>query len=382
MNICFLSLNSYPLLTNSNLGYAGGAEVEQVILGKQLNKLGHKVSFITYKHSKNKIENKDGIQIISTYSREKAQEIDFIQKYKLIFSALKRTGADLYFHEAGSTGILPLFCSLHKKKFIHRIASDATVLSKSLAGNYSFKNNLFDIIEMKSADAVISQSKFQQKILFERFKIQSILIKNGLLLPKVISNEHVPSKILWIGSLSLIKNPIIFLELAKAIPQAKFEMIGGRGYPPYLFDKIEIEAKKVANLKFHGFIPHTMVNNYFRDASIFVNTSTTEGFPNTFIEAWGHKIPIVSLNIDPDKVIQNKKLGYKSGTFKKLVSDVTALIENEKLRRTMGENARSYVEKEHDIKQIAKMYMHVFEKVISNQKKEKPNNKSFMRRNE
>lgn len=109
-------------------------------------------------------------------------------------------------------------------------------------------------------------------------------------------------------------------------------MVGGRGEPPQLYDEIGAAVPKLPNLKFFGFIPYHKVNEFFRRASVFVNTSSVEGFPNTFIQAWDHYIPVVSLNVDPDNIIQNEKVGFLSGTLKKLVS----IINNNKLKTFVG----------------------------------------------
>ena len=89
MKICFLCLNSYPTLTGKNLGYAGGAEVEQVHLAKELVAHGYAVCFVTYCHGRNQIENVGGIEVMKTYDREKSSEISVLLKYKSIRSALK-----------------------------------------------------------------------------------------------------------------------------------------------------------------------------------------------------------------------------------------------------------------------------------------------------
>ncbi len=102
------------------------------------------------------------------------------------------------------------------------------------------------------------------------------------------------------------------------------------------------------------------MNKYFDNASIFVNTSSVEGLPNTFMEAWSHYVPTVSLNVNPDEIISKLKLGFHSKTFDQLVRDVKALLKDEQLRKQMGNNARQYAEQEHDITKIADEYIEVF----------------------
>lgn len=363
LKICFLSLGSYPTLTGRNLGYAGGAEVEQAHLGTELVTQGYDICFVTYSYGQNPNENVNGIEIIKTYDCEKSSEINVFFKYKSIWHALKKANANIYFHESGSAGVLPLFCYVNRKKFVYRIPSDAIVLNKSLSKNYSFSTKIVDVLETKRADVVVAQSYFQKRILKERFGVASFVIKNGLLIPQVNREKQEPPIVLWVGSISSIKRPHLFIELAKSIPSAHFEIIGGRGEPHQLHDEIKAVAQKLSNLKFYGFIPYNKVNEYFRRGSIFVNTSIMEGFPNTFIQAWAHYIPVVSLKVDPDNIIQNEKLGFFSDTFKQLVSDVNTLLEDEKLRRTMGENARKYVEREHDIRKNVKKYIKIFEEI-------------------
>ena len=75
--------------------------------------------------------------------------------------------------------------------------------------------------------------------------------------------------------------------------------------------------------------------------------------------------PVITLNCDPDDIIKKYKLGFHSGSFKKLVEDVRYLLENEDVRRDMGKNARKYVLKNHDIEKIGKQYLDVFKKLSS-----------------
>jgi glycosyltransferase involved in cell wall biosynthesis len=360
MKICFLSLSSYPILTNKNLGYAGGAEVQQVLLGRELVTRGYQVCFVTYGHGQDQIESIDGIEVIKTYEREKAHQISITLKYASIWSSLKKADADIYFHSSGATGVLPLFCRLNKKKHVYRIPSDAVVLSKSISGSYDFIGKIADIIEIKSADIIVAQSNFQKRILKERFGVESVLIKNGLPLHYVNPEKPNPPVVLWVGSISYQKRPDLFVKLAKSIPNAYFEMVGGKTKDWQLYEKIKREEKTLSNFRFHGFVPYHEIDKYFRRASIFVSTSSIEGFPNTFLQAWANYTPVVSLNVNPDGIIRKYKLGFCSKTFTHLILDVTKLLECEELRKKMGENGRRYVEKEHDIKMITEQYISLF----------------------
>lgn len=352
-------------MARKNLGYAGGAEVEQVHLGNELMAHGYDVCFVTYGNGHNAIETIDGIEVIKTYDGEKAGETNVLRKLTYILSALKRANADIYFHESGAIGVLPLFCSL-QKKFVYRIASDSTVLGEPLYGTYSFAMRLKDIIEMKKADVVIAQSEFQRRILDERFGVKGVVIKNGLPLPQTPRRKNDPLTVLWAGSVTRVKKPQLFAKLAKSIPYARFEMIGGRTEnESQLYDEIITASKKIPNLTFHGFVPYHQINRYFEEAAIFVSTSDVEGFPNTFIQAWAHYTPVVSLKVDPDNTIQNENLGFRSGTFKQLVSDATTLLENEELRKTMGENARKYVQRDHDVRKTVKKYIEIFNQLLA-----------------
>jgi glycosyltransferase involved in cell wall biosynthesis len=354
-------LNAYPVLSRKNFGYAGGAEVEQVFLAKELISRHYEVTYITYDCGFKQTENIDGIHIIKTYEREAAKKMSFVKKSAVLLSSLRQANADIYFYEAGSFGILPLFCRLSGKKFVYRIATDATVLGKSLGGRNTFYKNLVTVYDLKSANAIVAQSLFQQSMLLERLELYSSIIKNGFSLPDVDCEKTKPPMILWVGSLSTVKRAEIFLKLARILPNVHFEIVGGEGDDKSIYNNIKAEAEKIPNLTFHGFVPFHKINDFFREASILVNTSSIEGFPNTFIQAWANYCPVVSLNVDPDGLIRNGQLGFLSGTFDRMVSDITLLVENEDLRMKLGRNGRQYAEKNHDIRQVAKQYVTIFE---------------------
>ena len=368
--ICFISLNAYALLTQKNLGVTGGAEMQQVLLARELSKEGFDISFITFDFGRKGIEKYDNIKIFKIYSTNAPTGArHYYSKLRTIWNALKQANSDIYYCRGFgvNAGIAALFCLLKKKKFILSIAHDMDVdgtrLKKAkVYGSLAFK------FGVKRADCVIAQSKYQQELIKKNFSKDTLIIKSMHILPEEVTEKAMPPIVLWVSRMQNWKQPGLFLEIAKAIPTARFLMIGGVSESKEFYEQIKESANKIPNLEFIGFVPYPQINKYFKRASIFVNTSTAEGFPNTFLQAWARYTPVVSLNVDPDGIIVKYKLGFHSRTFEQMVEDVKLLLEDKKLREKMGENGRRYAEKEHDIKTIVKEYEKIFKELINDRR--------------
>jgi glycosyltransferase involved in cell wall biosynthesis len=218
---------------------------------------------------------------------------------------------------------------------------------------------------IKRADCIIAQSEYQQELLKKNYNQDSIVIKNPYPIEEEVEiSKSTPPVILWVGAIKpRWKQPDLFLKLAKAIPDARFQMVGGSSTNKQFYEQIKEEAKRISNLEFVGFVPYPDVNKYFTNASILVNTSCAEGFSNTFLQAGTAYTPVITLNADPDEIICKYKLGFHSRTFEQLIEDVKTLLKDETLRNRMGVNGRRYAESEHDIKKIVKKYAEIFEDV-------------------
>jgi glycosyltransferase involved in cell wall biosynthesis len=355
--ICFVSWSAYAVLTNKNLGYAGGAEVNQVLLARELLKYGFDISFVTGSESRHArgVENIDGIKVIKTYSFEHSAKMSLASTTRLMWKAMRQADADIYY-EMSSSGIVALFCYLHRKKFIYVISSDRSVHKWSIRGD-KFWLKLRIRLNCKLASIIIAQNEFQAKMLKQNFGKECVIIPSAYVLDNEVPQKAQPPIVLWVATIVPYKQPELFLKLAEAIPEGRFQMIGGGRGAPEFYKRIKEAASRVGNLEFLGFIPVYEIDQYFKQASIFVSTSNLEGFPVTFVQAWAAYLPVVSLNIDPSEVICNNKLGFHSRTFDQMVRDVKLLLEDAKLRNEMSQNVRRYADKEHDIRVIATKYI-------------------------
>ena len=281
---------------------------------------------------------------------------------------MRKAKAHIYYPAGGVAGAVSAFCKLIRKKLIYDILSNALVNKKLVTQKIKeFSRSKFSLgtfgnwLDIKLADAIIIQSGYQKKMLKKNFGKNGFLIK----MPFPLSEREMPEKanppiVLWVGSMAEVKQPELFVKLAEAIPEGKFQMIGGHSGNQEVYDKIKESSKKVSNFEYLGVIPLHKDNEYFSRAAILVNTSMFEGFPHAFIQAWMNYTPVVSLHSDPDEIICRHNMGFHSKTFQQLVEDVKTLLKNDAVRKKMGMNGRKYVEKEHNIKKIIGNYTELF----------------------
>jgi glycosyltransferase involved in cell wall biosynthesis len=368
IKICILSELAYPLLTRQN--NHGGAELQMIILAKELVKRSYDVSFVTFNKSMKSNEIIEGIKVYNPFD-SKNRGFTYLNPknlYKLL-KILKKINADIYIQRATTplTGVVSFFAKLKNKIFLYSVSSDYDVST-----NLSFKSlkdlkNIFFRFGIKNCNLVLCQTNYQKKLLNQTLNKSGRVIKNFFPLTTIEQKSKDSSiiKILWVGRIIKDKKPDIFLTLAECFPDYKFLMIGFPSalHPEYYYE-IKESAKKINNLDFIGIVPHDEVHKYYEKSHLFIHTSENEGFPNTFLEAWGNAIPIVSLNFDPDEIICKYKLGFHSMTFDDLVKHTGQLLKNESLRNNMGINAQNYVLKEHNVNNIIDEYKRIINNII------------------
>lgn len=365
VTFCFCALGAYPLLAGNNIQIIGGAELRQLLIAKELIARGYEASLISFDYGQQSLEIINGIKIYRTIPTQVAfnNVHTMLSAANSIWSGLKKADAEIYYQSCGGllTGAIALFCRIHRKRFIYQLASDMDADKKYLNELGVITKTAYTL-GLKSANRVFTQSAYQKDLMRKNFDLHTEIIKNPFAIPsetKLAKPE--PPIVLWVGTIKPEwKQPELFLSLAQALPEVRFQMIGGPSSNIQYYEQIKEKASAIKNLQFMGFIPYHDVNRYFNKASIFVNTSSIEGFPNTFLQAWAHYVPVVSLNVDPDEVICKYSLGYHSGTFERLIENVKTLLCDNRKREIMGRNGRKYLESEHDIHKVVDNYLKYF----------------------
>ena len=84
---------------------------------------------------------------------------------------------------------------------------------------------------------------------------------------------------------------------------------------------------------------------------VSVRRRTSEGFPNTFLEAWSHGIPVVS-TIDPDDLILEKGLGSVARNVPELVAALRGMMASPERWTGMSNRARAYFLETHHVSKV------------------------------
>ena len=102
--------------------------------------------------------------------------------------------------------------------------------------------------------------------------------------------------VLWVATMREQKRPELFIELARRMPQHRFMIVGGNDPGPgeTYAEAVRAAAAQLPNMTVRGFVPFAEADRLFDGARVLVNTSTYEGFPNTFLQAWARGVPSVA----------------------------------------------------------------------------------------
>jgi len=252
-----------------------------------------------------------------------------------------------------------VFKIFHAKKvvFVGQIDEDV-MLSRVLAKDGKIGLILYRL-GLAHISFAIAQNYYQLKGFVCSFNQRSVRIRNYTSLNAPCSNPQ-KKYILWVGNNHTKKHPEIFVQLAQELPDFQFVMImSTTPQNPNDHDIVEMTCS-MTNINYLGYIPFSSIGRYFCEASLFVGTSDMEGFPNTYLQAWQAKTPVVSLYIDPDNVITNYGLGKVSKTFGQLCIDVEKMMTNKSERMRMGDNCLEYVRKFHSEQVITQQYTSFF----------------------
>ena len=344
MKIVFLMHSYYEL-------NKGGAEYQAFMIAKELLKFDFDVHFVFLQAGNAKTGNKNNTRLHPI----KKSRFNILSNLKLIYfsniySKFKKIKPDVIYHRNLSSFLYVAnsYGKFNKTKIILHISHDKDV--EEFKWSFNVKKILrcvddyFKFRALRMVDIIICQTLKQQSTLMKNYHRSSVLIRNFYEPSYLEENLKKEDIVVWIGNVKRIKNPLDYIKLANILEKNKgyrFLLIGREPTERSLYQEFHAALLR-SNVEYLGEISNSAVNEILSKAKILCCTSYAEGFPNTFIQAWVRKVPVVSLHVDPDNIIKKEKIGFHSKSFDQMVMDTKTLIEDDELRESMGQKAQRY----------------------------------------
>jgi glycosyltransferase involved in cell wall biosynthesis len=162
--------------------------------------------------------------------------------------------------------------------------------------------------------------------------------------------------VVFLGRLESQKRVWLFCEIARAMPQYQFVVIG-KFHRHQKANKAALEPYidgRIPNLQFVGHLEGDAKFDYQKRAKELLNTSIWEGVPQSFLEALSVGTLLVS-NLNPEDLTARfgAYVGEVPGDgFDKVhvfVSAIAALLGDEDRRRALAHAAREYIRTKHTV---------------------------------
>lgn len=355
MKICFWGDISDSLRGNTS----GGGELQIALLALALVRGGHEVVVIDYQTTENFITS-DGIKVFKIKGWNNGIRFirSFTHRFPQLYWSLIAQKADVYYCRIRDFRHIFVYWAARKvkAKFILGIASDLDVMNFRTRWEHYYLSDLrtlggfFDGIFseivypwlLRKSDYVFVQHIGQREILLRK-NINSVIFANLIDLNEVpVVSNPVKKDFIYVGSLDKRKGFVEFFVLAKKTPLHSYKVVGQpRDKTGYLYYE---KLKSCENVSLLGRLSHSDTMYQITNSKALISTSSMEGFPNVFIEAWACGIPVLSLYVDPGAVIKREELGEAThGNLDKLL----LAMDNNRYTNEFAKKAKAYVEHNH-----------------------------------
>jgi glycosyltransferase involved in cell wall biosynthesis len=255
-----------------------------------------------------------------------------------------------------------------------------------------FKTELFKFIERKLADkstGIIAISDLQKQELvnthkvakeskvnviplgFDLGKFNINLVEKRKIIREKYNLEDDQIAIGIIGRLAPIKNHNLFLDIVDLVKQQTnkklvFFIVGDGELKDEISEKASKLRQQGADIRMTSWIKDITVFNAGLD--IICLTSNNEGTPVSIIEAQASQVPVISTNVGGvGNVMLDNETGFvvPKNNARIFADKLLVLIENEALRKDMGEKGWTFVKERFHFERLVKDMEHYYKRLLS-----------------
>lgn len=304
----------------------------------------------------------EGFEIHKVGRSKAVRHLGYLVDAFPLYHALADIRPDVIYQRVacGYTGIAAYYAKRHGARLVWHVSHDSDLMPDSkLEGRGLLRRTLERrAVEygIRHAHHIVVQTEKQRLLLENNYRrAAAATIANFHPQPRETIDKSGAPLILWVANLKPWKQPEVFVRVAAALadlPNARFVMVGGmpgarlrQWYEPLIR-----AMGATPRLEYLGARSQDDINQMLAKAHLLINTSVHEGFPNTFIQAWMREVPVVSLHVDPDGVIESEGLGRHATSENDLIAAVRMFIEDDALRTEYAARARKYALEKHSMR--------------------------------
>jgi len=356
-SICFISPSSYGYFNPKKAPAVGGAQRQLYLLAKEISKKAP-VKFIVGDYGQPEVERRDGITLFKSY--RPTPNSNFFQMgfdIKELWVAMKKASADVYVTRGTGSGRAVfdyLFAHILGDKWVFNAVNEPSTHEKlAFPLRLVFRRGI-------TTSTVICQTELDAGILQSYYNIDAKVVHNGYTSATSLYNYENREYFLWVGRLTKSqKRPHLYLDLAEELPNERFLLIGPPDGNDVYVNKIINRCDQLDNVEYLGGVNPDEIHKYYKRSIALVSTSSTEGFPNVFLEAWRYGAPVLSLDVDMHEKVGIEFPGYAGGELSELKEYTEKVSSSIELLKEWGEQSRSNFEQHFTIEQVAKEYLNV-----------------------
>jgi len=348
-----------PLLADDSRQPPGGAETQVRLLTRALVASGVRVAVVAFDYPG--LPNEDqGVAVV----RRPPHQVGPVAEARTILSTLRNTPSRVVVtRQAGAhTGLVALAAKITRRRFVYSAANVIDFQFSSFE-THRAKVLLFET-GLRLADSIVAQTQEQQELCASKLGRTPPVIRS--LAEPAPLRTAVPEAFLWAGRVLDYKQPLAYVELARSLPDVPFWMVAvpddAMESGKLLLSRLSHEAASVANLHLLAPCSRPELLELMCRAAAVVSTSSSEGMPNIFLEAWSRGIPALTLEHDPDSLIRRHALGT---ACQGRMSDLRAATEQTWLTRhdqkALSTRCRAYVSAEHSPDAVAGKWREILE---------------------
>lgn len=354
--LCFVQDSLY----DPSAGDWTGTHLQNFLLAKHFKASGMRVCFLVASASP-EIRNSDlyegmpiyslRVPLIAPFSLAWTKTIRLLQSISPDFVYVKGRSwlAGVARAYAGATGAKFMWASNNEdgcgpwKYSKKTLATSKGPLRKAAKLLVSAVEDMIYARAIARADFCINQTHRQQRELDNAFQKKGIVIPSIQEVPAGPFQKDPEPFLLWVGYFAREKGPEWFLRLAHTFKDAafKFCMVGAPS-PSMPLTEERTLAQQNANFEYLGQLPHAEVLKLMERAWLLVSTSGSngDGIPNAMVEAWLREVPTLSLQLDPEEIIQKHDIGVVVQNFEELRAALPGLLSMPSRLQEMGKRAR------------------------------------------